>query len=90
AAEAGSRNGAFNLGLLLAREGSEPEAVVWWTRAANDGHGRAALRLALVCARRGDLDEGQRWATRAAELGPAEVTERAGRLRDALREELSA
>ncbi len=43
AAEAGSRNGAFNLGLLLAREGSEPEAALWWTRAADAGHGRAAL-----------------------------------------------
>ncbi|MFS4097321.1 sel1 repeat family protein, partial [Streptomyces sp. AF1A] len=87
---AGSRNGAFNLGLLLAREGSEPEAAVWWTRAADAGHGRAALRLALVYARRGELAEGQKWADRAVELGPAEVTERAGRLRDALREELSA
>ena len=48
AAEAGSRNGAFNLGLLLAREGSEPEAALWWTRAAEAGHGRAALRLALL------------------------------------------
>jgi TPR repeat protein len=90
AAEAGSRNGAFNLGLLLAREGSEPEAALWWTRAADAGHGRAALRLALLCARRGDLVEGQRWAHRAVELGPAEVSERAGRLRDALRSELSA
>ncbi|CAM5368206.1 hypothetical protein STENM327S_01902 [Streptomyces tendae] len=79
AAEAGSRNGAFNLGLLLAREGSEPEAAVWWTRAAA-GHGRAALRLALVYARRGELAEGQRWADRAVALGPAEVSERAVRV----------
>ncbi|MBM7173674.1 sel1 repeat family protein, partial [Streptomyces sp. G44] len=90
AAEAGSRNGAFNLGLLLAREGSEPEAALWWTRAADAGHGRAALRLALLYARRGQLAQGQRWATRAVELGPAEVSERAGRLREALRQELTA
>ena len=90
AAEAGSRNGAFNLGLLLAREGSEPEAALWWTRAADAGHGRAALRLALVYARRGELAEGQRWADRAVSLGPGEVSERAARLRDALRQELSA
>ena len=84
AAEAGSPNGAFNLGLLLAREGSEPEAALWWTRAAEAGHGRAALRLALLSARRGELDEGQWWCARAVELGPAEVAERAARLRDAL------
>ncbi|EPH39651.1 hypothetical protein STRAU_7300 [Streptomyces aurantiacus JA 4570] len=90
AAEAGSRNGAFNLGLLLAREGSEPEAALWWTRAADAGHGRAALRLALLYARRGQLAEGQRWASRAVELGPAEVAERAARLREALRQELTA
>ncbi|NEA97404.1 sel1 repeat family protein, partial [Actinospica acidiphila] len=64
--------------------------AAWWTRAADAGHGRAALRLALVYARRGELAEGQRWADRAAELGPPAVTERAARLRDALREELSA
>ncbi|NEC28835.1 sel1 repeat family protein, partial [Streptomyces sp. SID8111] len=52
--------------------------------------GRAALRLALVYARRGELAEGQRWADRAAALGPEAVTERATRLRDALRQELSA
>ncbi|MGM0356488.1 sel1 repeat family protein, partial [Streptomyces sp. ECR3] len=46
--------------------------------------------LALVYARRGELAEGQRWADRAVELGPAEVAERAARLRDALRQELSA
>ena len=34
--------------------------------------------------------EGKRWADRAVSLGPAEVAERAARLRDALREELSA
>ncbi|MDA5286020.1 sel1 repeat family protein, partial [Streptomyces sp. Isolate_45] len=90
AAEAGSRNGAFNLGLLLAREGSEPEAALWWTRAAVAGHGRAALRLGLLAARHGDLSEGQKWCVRAMELGPAEVSERAARLRDALAEELSA
>ncbi|MCT9144291.1 sel1 repeat family protein, partial [Streptomyces violarus] len=78
------------LGLLLAREGSEPEAAVWWSRAADAGHGRAALRLALVYARRGELAEGQRWADRAVSLGPASVAERAARLRDALRQELSA
>ncbi|NDZ74960.1 sel1 repeat family protein, partial [Streptomyces sp. SID10362] len=54
------------------------------------GHGRAALRLALVFARRGELAEGQRWADLAVSLGPAEVGERAARLRDALRQELSA
>jgi len=32
----------------------------------------------------------QRWADRAVTLGPGEVSERAARLRDALREELSA
>ncbi|NEA51841.1 sel1 repeat family protein, partial [Streptomyces sp. SID10815] len=41
-------------------------------------------------ARRGELAEGQRWADRAAALGPREVAARATRLRDALREELSA
>ena len=60
------------------------------TRAADAGHGRAALRLALVYARRGELAEGQRWADRAVTLGPAEVSERAARLRDALRQELTA
>ncbi|NEB93699.1 sel1 repeat family protein, partial [Streptomyces bauhiniae] len=65
-------------------------AAVWWTRAADAGHGRAALRLALVYARRGELAEGQRWAARAMELGPKEVGERAARLEGALREELSA
>ena len=49
----GRRNGAFNLGLLLAREGSEPEAALWWARAADAGHGRAALRLALARTRVG-------------------------------------
>jgi hypothetical protein len=63
---------------------------VWWARAADAGHGRAALRLALVYARRGELAEGKRWADRAVALGPAEVTKRAARLRDALRQELSA
>ena len=53
-------------------------------------HGRSALRLALVYARRGELAEGQRWADRAVTLGPKEVAQRAARLRDALREELSA
>ena len=85
-----SRNGAFNLGLLLAREGSEPEAALWWTRAADAGHGRAALRLALLARAAGELTEGQRWCARAVELGPAEVAERAARLRDALQQELSA
>ncbi|RFU87085.1 sel1 repeat family protein, partial [Streptomyces triticagri] len=90
AAEAGSRNGAFNLGLLLAREGSEPEALLWWTRAADAGHGRAALRLALLHARRGELAEGRKWCDRAVQLGPEEVAERAGRLREALQQELTA
>ncbi|HZF89846.1 MAG TPA: sel1 repeat family protein, partial [Streptomyces sp.] len=45
---------------------------------------------ALVYARRGELVEGQRWADLAVTLGPGEVAERAARLRDALREELSA
>ena len=36
----------------------------------------------------GELAEGQRWAARAVELGPAEVAERAARLREALRQEL--
>ncbi|MDV9198417.1 hypothetical protein, partial [Streptomyces sp. Wh19] len=62
----------------------------WWSRAANDGHGRAALRLALLAARRGELAEGQRWCARAVELGPAEVAERAARLREALHQELTA
>ncbi|MDX3069582.1 sel1 repeat family protein, partial [Streptomyces sp. ND04-05B] len=47
-------------------------------------------QLALVYARRGELVEGKRWADRAVALGPAEVRERAARLRDALRDELSA
>ena len=73
AAEAGSRNGAFNLGLLLAREGSEPEAARVVARAADAGHGRAALRLALIAARRGALDDARTWCDRAVECGPAEV-----------------
>ncbi|EFG09143.1 Tetratricopeptide protein [Streptomyces clavuligerus] len=60
--------------MLLAREGSEREAALWWSRAARAGHGRAALRLALLAARRGELTEAQRWCARAVEPGPAEVT----------------
>ncbi|SCF68894.1 hypothetical protein GA0115259_101051, partial [Streptomyces sp. MnatMP-M17] len=40
--------------------------------------------------RRGELTEGQRWCARAVELGPAEVAERAARLREALHQELTA
>jgi hypothetical protein len=53
------------------------------------GHGRAALRLGLLAARHGDLAEAQKWCVRAMELGPAEVSERAARLREALAAELS-
>ncbi|NEA41565.1 sel1 repeat family protein, partial [Streptomyces sp. SID11385] len=73
-----------------AREGGEPEAALWWRRAAEAGHGRAALRLGLFFARRGELEESQHWCDAAVAAGPGEVAERAGRLREALREELSA
>ena len=91
AAEAGSRNGAFNLGLLLAREGSEPRGgpvVDPRRRARGTGGPRCGSRCSR--ARRGELAEGQRWCARAVELGPAEVAERAARLRDALHQELTA
>ena len=75
---------AFNLALLLYRRGEVAEARRLWTLAADTRHGRAALRLALMTSRSGELAESREWCTRAIAYGPAEVSERATRLRDAL------
>ncbi len=64
--------------------------MLWYTRAADAGHGRAALRLALLALRRGEPVQAEGWCRRAADYGPAEVAERAGRLLGALHAELSA
>ncbi|MGW7579443.1 hypothetical protein [Streptomyces sp. NPDC054765] len=80
----GQRASAFNLGLLLYRQGSATEARKWWTVAADAGLGRAALRLALLAARCGELTVSREWCAHATAYGPADVSDQAARLRDAL------
>ncbi|MEU5161192.1 hypothetical protein AB0G74_16510 [Streptomyces sp. NPDC020875] len=83
-AASGRPNSTFNLALLLYRRGELTEARRLWIIAATAHHGRAALRLALMTARSGEMAESRDWCTRAIAYGPAEVSERATRLRDAL------
>ncbi|OPF78603.1 hypothetical protein VT50_0218695 [Streptomyces antioxidans] len=83
----GRRTSAFNLGFLLNRQGREAEARQWWTAAADAGLGRAALRLALLDARVGAPAESHKWCTRAISYGPADISEQAAKLLDALHDE---
>lgn len=70
---------AVNLGLLLVTQGREDEAVAWWRRAAESGHGQAApvaaFGLGVYFAGRDgadhDREQAERWWRLAAEAGHA-------------------
>ncbi|NEE62018.1 sel1 repeat family protein, partial [Streptomyces sp. SID8455] len=60
AAEAGSVDAAFNLGILHAGRDEDRTALGWYQRAAAAGHTDAALQVAMALLRDGEDREAER------------------------------
>ena len=69
AAEAGNRDAANNLGVVLEERGDTKGAEAWYRKAAGQGDVFAAYNLAVILDERGEIPEAQKWYRLAADAG---------------------
>ncbi|MHA5050267.1 tetratricopeptide repeat protein [Streptomyces sp. SD15] len=73
AAESGSTDAMFNLGILLKDRSDTDGARTWWERAAESGSTDAMFNLGILLKDQGDTDGARTWYTRAADAGDTDA-----------------